>query len=242
MIKLRPLFLASALAVAAVARGADSPTQILREVYATYAALGSYADRGVILREYGAATAPALERYAFATEFQRTPRHFLFDFRKTQGDRYVIWGDPGAFHTWWRTTGISTDFPNPNNVPALNLSDFPTVGSATKIPALLYPKAPIVGALANFADPKLEATEQIDGHPCYRLVGRASDRYGQTGREVNLRRLTLWVDTHSRLIRQIREQPQTGAGQFSRTTTTFDPIANPKLDESRFRFTPPEPH
>lgn len=235
----RLLILFPALVVVAVARGSESPTDILRHVHATYAGLASYTDRGVVVSEYGTATAPAIDRFVFVTAFERSPRHFLFDFRKAQGDRYVIWGDPSAFHTWWKTTAVTTDYPNPNNVPALNLSDFPTTGSATKIPALLYPKAPIVGALANFVDPLLEGTEQIDGHRCYRIVGRTSDRYGQTGKETNLRRLTLWIDARSMLIRQVREEREGPVNGMSRVTTTFDPIANARVDEHRFQFTPP---
>jgi outer membrane lipoprotein-sorting protein len=229
------------LSFASLAHAGQSPEEILERTRATYAALATYADSGIVTVEYGSAAAPSGDRHTFATYFERAPRQFLFDFHKAGGDRFVIWGDPGAFHTWWKATAVTTDYPNPNNVPAINLSDFQTSGSATKIPTLLYPKAPLLGALSHFADAELDGTEQIGGHTCYRLLGHTSDLYGQTGKQVNPRRLTLWIDTRSSLIRQVREEARARPGEISRTTTTFDPIANPKLDAGRFRFTPPQP-
>jgi len=76
------------------------------------------------------------------TYFNRDPRGFYFDFQKNGGaDRYVIWGDPEAFHTWWKTTGVKADYPNPNNTGAFSTADPQTAGSAMKIPPLLYAKA-----------------------------------------------------------------------------------------------------
>lgn len=239
---LRGALAAAGLCLAVLAHATDSPDVILKRARSTYAVLNSYADTGAVTVEYGSAANPSRDRHSFSTYFVRAPRRFLFDFHKAGGDRYVIWADPGAFHTWWKATAVTTDFPNPNNVPAINLSDFPTSGAATKIPTLLYPKAPLVGALSNFADPALHGTESIGGHPCYRLLGHTSDLYGQTGKEVNRRRLTLWIDTRSMLIRQVREEPAARGGQVMRITTTFDPAANPRIEEKQFQFTPPGAH
>jgi outer membrane lipoprotein-sorting protein len=215
----------------------ESPEAILQHVRETYAAMQSYADHGVVIKEYSESTR---DRHTFTTAFNRAPRHFLFDFHKQGGDRFVIWGDPGAFHTWWKTTDQQTDYPNPNNVNAINLNDFPTSGSATKITILLYPKAPLIGALTHFADPGLDGTEKIGGQECYRIVGRTSDIYGATGKEVALRKVTLWIDTKSLLIRQIREEAKATPGSINRLTTTFEPAANPSLPDTAFQFTPPE--
>jgi outer membrane lipoprotein-sorting protein len=57
--------------------------------------------------------------------------------------------------------------------------------------------------------------------------------------EVNVRKMTTWIDAESLLIRKVVEQWKTLPGQISRMTTTFEPEANPALDESRFRFAPP---
>src|SRR5439155_11559779 len=180
-------------------------------------------------------------KHTFTTYFNRAPRHFLLDFRKQGGDQFVIWGDPDAFHTWWKTTGQQYDYANPNNAPAIALSGANTAGSALKIPNLLYAKAPLGGNFNNFNDVTLDGTEVIEGRRCQRLIGRASDVYEASVKEVANRRMTVWVDAESLLIRQIREESKALPGQRSRTTTTYQPEVNPALDNSRFKFVPPEP-
>lgn len=208
---------------------------ILQRSRAVYAGLRSYSDTGVVLKEYG-----NTDTHTFSTLFTRTPRGFLFDFRKAGGDRYVIWGNPDAFHRWWKTTGTQEDFPNPSNVGVFITADFPTSGSAVKIPTLLYPNASLTGALTHFDDPEADGFEAISGHRCYRLIGTTRDVYTATGKEVNVRRLTVWIDAESLLIRRIVEEPKTRPGTINRTTTTFEPVANPAIDASRFKFEPPQ--
>ena len=229
--------------IAFLARGAlaaDTGASILERTHDLYGGLATYYDAGVVLEEYGAAAAPSTSRHSFETYFKRTPRNFLFDYHKQGDERFVIWGDPEAFHTWWSTTGTQSDYPNPNNLPAINSSDYQTDGSATKIPTLLYPKAALVGALSHFADPRLDGTEAISGHACHRIVGATSDLYGMTGNEVNRRKLTLWIDVQSLLVRQVREEWEAAPGQVHRTTTMFDPVANGAIEDGRFRFFPPK--
>jgi outer membrane lipoprotein-sorting protein len=213
---------------------------VLSRSRAVYASLNSYADAGTVVQEYGPANAPSRDRHTFTTYFNRAPRGFYFDFKKESGDRYVIWGDPEAFHTWWKTTGVKEDYPNPNNTGAFGTAGAQTVGSALKIPTLLYSKAPLQGSFTNFADAAREGDEDVGGHRCYRLAGTARDIYGATGHESNVRKMTVWIDAESLLIRKVVEVPKdVPPGQVSRTTTTFEPQANPALDEGRFKFSPP---
>jgi outer membrane lipoprotein-sorting protein len=228
----------AALVVASTAPRLRAADDIWQQTRAMYAALNSYADTGVVLYEYAASSQ---DRHTFTTSFSRAPRHFYFDFKKAGGDRYVIWGDPEAFHTWWQTTGVQDDYPNPNNIGAFSTAGHHTLGAAMKIPLLLYFKAPLQGAFTNFTDPELDGTEEVGGHRCHRLIGSTRDVYTATGNEVNVRKLTVWIDTESLLIRKVLEQWKALPGQISRATTTFEPQANPALDDSRFRFTPPAP-
>jgi hypothetical protein len=207
---------------------------ILQRSRAMYTELRSYADTGVVLHEYGVSSK---DRHTFTTLFNRAPRAFLLDFRKEGGDRYVVWGDPMAFHTWWKTTGVQSDYPNPNNTGALN-SGANTSGTVSKIPTLIYAKAALVGDFTHLRDATVDGSETIAGHRCDRLIGTARDLYG-TGREVNLHKMTIWIDGESLLIRKVLEEWPPLPGQVSRTTTTYDPQANPPLDEARFKFTPP---
>ena len=213
---------------------AQTASDILQKMRDTYGALNSYADSAVMVREYG-----ATDRHTFATYFNRAPRHFLLDFHKQGGDRYVVWGDPDGFHTWWKTTKQTTDYPNPNNTPAITLSGPPTQSGVVKIPTLLYSKASLGGDFTNFADVKLEGSEVIGGHHCYRLKGKASDSYAASGKEVNIRKMTLWIDAESFLLREVREEWPPVGGTATRMTTTYEPQANPALDDAKFKFTPP---
>src|SRR5690349_5203765 len=133
-------------------RLSSAPDDVLARSRAMYAALNSYADTGVVVNEFGPANAPSKEQHAFATYFRRAPRAFYFDFKKASGDQFVIWGDPDAFHNWWKTTGVKEDYPNPNNIGAFGTADPRTLGSAMKIPTLLYANARLQGPSTNFTD------------------------------------------------------------------------------------------
>jgi outer membrane lipoprotein-sorting protein len=225
----------SAIALRAAAPAVTAADDIWHRSRAAYAALKTYADTGTVLYEFGASSQ---ERHSFTTAFGREPRRFYFDFHKQSGDRYVIWGDTDAFHTWWKTTGGRQDYPNPNNAGALLLAGPTTMGATSKIPTLLYAKAQLPGDFTNISDLSVGSAETVDGHQSQRVVGTASDVYG-TGNHVNERKLTLWIDTESLLIRKVLEEWKPLPGQVSRRTTTIQPVANPALDDSRFRFVPP---
>ena len=214
---------------------AQSANEILQKMRDTYAAMKSYADTGVVLNDYG-----ITDRHTFTTYFNRAPRHFILDFRKQGGDRFVIWADPDAFHTWWKTTGQQYDMPNPNNAGAISGSGQNTYGAALKIPTLLYSRAQLGGDFTNYTDAAMDGTENIDGLRCYRLLGKASDFYGATEKEVNIRKMIVWIDAQSFLIRQVRVESQ-GAGRTNKVTTTYQPQMNPTIDDIRFKFTPPQP-
>jgi outer membrane lipoprotein-sorting protein len=205
-------------------------------VRTTYADLRSYADTGEIAIEYGVSST---DRHTFTTAFARAPRHFLLDFRKQGGDRYVIWADPDAFHTWWKTTGQQSDYANPNNAPAISQSGHNTASAALKIPTLLYSKTTLGGDFVNFTDPTPDGSETVGGHRCYRLLGTTRDVYAATGKEVNVRKLTLWIDADTLLIRKVLEEAKPLPGQRSRIITTYEPRANVSIADSTFRFVPP---
>jgi outer membrane lipoprotein-sorting protein len=214
---------------------AQSSDAILQKARDAYAQMQSYSDTGVIRYEYGASSQ---DQHTFSTAFIRKPRHFLLQFHKQGGDEYVIWSDADAFHTWWKTTGQQTDYPNPNNTPAISMSGQNTSGTALKIPTVLYGKA-FGAAMLNIADPVLDGTEDVGGHRCHRITGRASDVYSATGKEVNIRKVTVWIDTDSFLIRKMVEESKPLPGQRNRTTTSYEPRANPTLEDASFRFMPP---
>jgi outer membrane lipoprotein-sorting protein len=58
---------------------------------------------------------------------------------------------------------------------------------------------------------------------------------------VNVRKLTFWIDTESLLIRKVLEEWKALPGERNRTITTYEPQANPALDDAKFAFKPPAP-
>lgn len=219
--------------LAVASANAQTADSILQKTRDAYAEMKSYADTGTLVNEYGRSSQ---DTHTFSTNFNRSPRGFLMDFHKLGGDRYVIWGDPDSFHTWWKTTGNQSDYPNPNNLPAFTLSGPNTAQVAMKIPTLLYGKSPLAAAMLSLRDPVLEGTEQIGRSRCYRLSGRASDTYAASEKEVNVRKATVWIDTESFLVRKMLEVWDPLPGQRSRVTTTFEPQQNPVLGQTAFKF------
>jgi len=230
------LTVAAAASIGPVVTRLSAGDDVMTRVRAMYAALHSYSDTGVVLKQY----ATSQERHTFATSY-KAPRLFHFDFQKDGGDRFVIWSDEKAFHSWWKSTGVQEDYPRGQGMNAFLAAEYITAGSGLKIPALLFSGSGLQGAFANFAHPTLDGTEQIGGRKCYRLVGTAKDVYAGTKREVNVRQMTVWVDTESLLIRKVVEESPKGttAATMVRTTTTFEPQANPSLEDSRFPFVAP---
>lgn len=215
--------------------------QILQKTKDTYVAMKTYSDSGTVIDEYGSAASPGKTRHSFTTNFRRSsPRAFVLDAKKEGGDRYVVWGDPDAFHTWWKTTGAQYDFPNPNNVGAISGSGRNTGGAGVKIPTLLYGKSQLAAMMLDLHDPTVEGKEKVSGHDCYRVTGRASDTYAATGKEVNIHKVTVWIDATSYLVRQVREEWKGLPGQVSRTTTDYEPQSDPPIDEAKLHFKAPE--
>lgn len=214
-----------------------SPEDIWQRTVAGYAALHSYSDTGTVLVE-----GPGIsDKHSFKTRYQ-APRSFYFDFVKSEDvDRYVIWSDAEAFHTWWKTTGVEDEYTRGSGTAAFGQADYLTAGSALKLPPLIFSQSGLQGPLTNFKDPVLDGSETIGGHDCHRLVGMTRDVYTATGREVNIRKLTVWIESDNFLILKVVEGSPKGMPpmQAMQTTTTFEPVANPKLDEASFKFDVP---
>lgn len=240
------LFTLIAHATAAVSTADAQPTaqQLLAQSRANYAALKSYADSGTVFTEYKGVDGPLIaERHTFITHY-RAPRQFLLDFKEDEqagGDRFVIWSEGGDFNTWWLTTGVHERYPKGQGAYAFAQATLPTKGSSAQTPPVLFADAGLHGPLADLARPKLVGMEELAGKRCHKLVGEVGLAYG-TGTVTSSRPTTIWVDAKTLLVRKIVEDATTGspAGSVDRITTTFEPLANPKLDDAQFRFAPPK--
>jgi outer membrane lipoprotein-sorting protein len=232
---------ASALVLFLALAPRQAAPDLLAPTRAAYAALKSYADTGTVVREFGQPRAMASEKHTFRT-FYRAPRDFFFEFAKNPSiskERIVVWGDAAAFHTWWSTTQASETYPPGTGASAFTTMGFPTLGSDLQIASLVFPQGGLPGALAEMVEARDAGTESIGGHRCRKLAGKAQSVYPATGHVSNVRQMTLWIDADTQLLRQILEDASDQVS-VSRTTTTFDPRANPALDDGVFRFTVPK--
>lgn len=212
---------------------------VLAKTQAAYAALKSYSDTGSVDTEFGPTGGLVKEHHTFKTFF-RAPRHFLFDFVKADdSDRFVIWADDEAFHTWWRATGVAEIYPKGQGGGAFVAGGTPTLNALLQIAPLLFSGAGLNGPVTEFGDGKVAGSETINGHPCQKLVGVGKSVYGMSGNVVNVRQMAIWIDTQTALVRRVFEDSTDGV-TVSRTTTTFDPQVNPTLDDAKFAFTPPK--
>ena len=81
--------------------------------------------------------------------------------------------------------------------------------------------------------------ESVDGHQCHKLTGVAKSVY-RTGYETNVRKVAVWIDAETLLVRKVLEDSRAGpAMNVNRVTMTFAAHANPPLDGTHFTFTPP---
>jgi hypothetical protein len=209
---------------------------------AGYAALKSYSDTGTVVIEYGLAASPMTERHTFHTRF-RAPRHYYFEFnedKRSGGDRFVMWSDDEAFHNWWSTTEVESVFPKGRGAGAFPPIGSGTAGSSALISPLLFPQAGLVGTLTTLGELADAGSEIVGGRQCHKLTGIAKWVY-PSGHETGVRRVTIWIDAGSLLIRKVFEDTPKGAlpRTIGRSTATLDPIANPPLDDSKFRFIAP---
>ena len=213
---------------------------VLTRSRALYASLRSYADTGSMTSEYGPKGAVITEHHTFKT-FYRAPRSFYFEFNKDAGtDRFVVWSDATAFRTWWAATGVTDTYAPGSGTEAFAIGAVPTANTITNIPPLLFSTAGLAGTLTELRDASVTGTESISGHTCQKVSGVAKSVYGATGNEVNVRKVTVWVDAETALVRRIVEDSSgVPAGNTSRSTVTYEPQANPTLDDSKFRFTAP---
>jgi outer membrane lipoprotein-sorting protein len=235
---------ASAPLILLAAAQAPSPSgAILERARATYAALQSYADTGVTMTEYQSPGAPAIvERHSFSTLY-KSPRQYLFDFQKDPkagAERFVLWGDGEDFHTWWSATRVHDIYSRGRGATGFALGSLPTKGTVLLVSPLLFPQAGLHGSIADLTVSGGAEIEDIGGLRCYKIIGEVRSAYG-SGAISGARPATAWIDAGTFLVRKIFEDTPQGAGGgiASRITTTFEPQANPTLEDGRFRFIVP---
>jgi outer membrane lipoprotein-sorting protein len=237
-----PVLLAAlaVLLAAPASRAETEADQLWQRVTAAYDALGTYSDSGEIVTEYGSGTAVQIrEQHRFKTALKR-PRQFYFEFDEDPdagADRFVLWCEGAEFNTWWLTTKVHEVYPKGKGIDAFAVASLPTKGTAVLVPGLLFGSAGLKGPLHSLEELRLDGSGRIGGRDHVKLSGIVREKYG-TSYVSSEYPATLWIDSESLLIRRILLDTPPGGG-INRSTTTFDPVADPAVDDALFRFSPP---
>ncbi|HYL92625.1 MAG TPA: hypothetical protein VEW69_05655 [Alphaproteobacteria bacterium] len=233
-----PAFLRLSPGVAAAPATNDD---VLARSAAMYASLKSYADTGTVEETFGPKNALGHEKHTFKTLY-RGPRHVFFDFVKSHNaDRFVVWSDDNTLHIWWKTTQKVETYPKGKWQVPLLIGGPQTKGSLLQLMPYFLREDKLVGTLTELGPTTLAGKEMLDKRQCYKLTGTAKSVYGATGHQVNIRPVTVWIDAETLLVRKVVEEAAQGSapGWVQRTTTTFEPQANPNLADTQFQFSPP---
>ena len=234
----------SAIAAQDTSMVPSGSTETLEASRKAYAALRSYADSGTVVVENASkGVDPTTTRYTFRTHYRR-PVHFYFEFNKEAvpgAVHYAAWGDTRAFHMWSAGLDIET-YPPGLTDPAFSLGGGLTLNTILKVAPLLFRADYPISILNEFAAPKDTGSEDVGGRPCRKIEGLARWHFLRPAKVANARQVTLWVDAETRLVRKVFEDTPKEhlTGDVHRVTTTFEPLANPGLDDSKFTFTPPK--
>ncbi|MFN8573031.1 MAG: DUF2092 domain-containing protein [Gemmatimonadaceae bacterium] len=229
-------------------RSASAEDMLARSA-AAYAALQSYADDGTVTSDIPGVT----DRYRFRTFFRRQSHDLFFDWQGVssytaavhfttdlRGHHTVIWMVNSDMQKYDAETGAVDQYPaGSNQTMVLTLASSYTRGVSTLIPSLLYTKADLLSTLRQIQEIRDDGRDVVDGQPCRRLVGVAADQYARTGRVLNVRQLSIWIDEHSLLIRKFVEEAPADAGSPRRLTILLHPEANPTLTDDKFQFKVP---
>lgn len=229
----------------------DLPRE-LTDAIAYYATLTSYADTGTVVSEVPGIVDTARS----ATYFRRPTRDLYLELQRVDSvnpdtkfridmsaSRLLIWMFKGEMERYdfqsRRRETISQE--GGRQVAALQNAAHATMGISTLIPALLYSKAQLPGAVSQIAEAALAGVEMVDNRRCHKVVGIAAAYY-KSGQRTDVRPVTVWIDTETRLIRKVFEDTPEAfpKGSYQRKTITLQPQANPALDDARFQVRIPE--
>ena len=227
------------------------PVEFTRAV-ANYATLTSYADTGTIVQE-----APGIVDTAKTKMyFRRSTRDLYVELHGVNSvtpatrfsidmsaNRHVIWMLQGEMATYdFRSRNhLRVKSEGGGQVRALQAGSHATQGISVLIPSLLYSQSRLPGTISQMEEATVAGIEEVENRRCHKVVGVAAEYY-PSGQRTNIRPVTVWIDVETQLIRKVFEDTPTNypAGSYQRKTITFQPRANPQIEDNRFQFKVPE--
>ena len=245
-----PVLLADTLAGA---QSKPALPEVLKKTIAYYSTLTSYSDTGTMQEDGGGVGAEA----RFTTYFRRASRDFYFDYQPLWSrsgtlkfddsqNRTVVWMFKNQMEKYRHLPQRIHEVVNPENggqVLALSSTNYETKGALIMIPSLLYAQARLPSTLLQIEEAEVAGIEEIDRRRCHKIVGVAAAYY-PSGQRTSIRPVTVWIDVETQLIRRIFEDSPKGYGGGTgvlRYTFTFEPRANPAIDDAKFQFKVPAP-
>lgn len=250
-VPLAVLVLATAEPAHVRAQAAGSVPDVLKNTIKYYSTLSSYSDTGTVRIE----TAGTVDDSKFTTYFRRSTRDLFFDFQAltslTKSTKYsidlssyrmVIWMFKGEMQTYDRHSDAHESI-NPDGagqVRALQSANYVSHGTSILVPSLIYSQSRLPSTIHQIEEAELAGTEDVEGRRCHKITGVAAEFY-PSGQRTNVRAVTVWIDVQTQLIRRVFEDTPKSmpAGGVLRSTITFQPQANPALDDAKFQFTVP---
>lgn len=221
--------------------------EVLKKTIAYYGTLTSYSDTGTVLEDGGGVGAEA----RFTTYFRRTSRDLYFDYQplwsRSGGlkfddtkHRTVIWMVKNQMEKYQQLPRVHEviDPQNGGQVRALQSANYQTKGASIMIASLLYSQAGLPSTLRQIDEAEVVGMEAINNRRCHKITGVAAAYY-PSGQRTSVRPVTVWIDVETQLIRRIFEDSPKGYGGVLRYTFTFEPQANPAIDDVRFQFKAP---
>jgi hypothetical protein len=237
-----------------------NPEKLLASMAEAYASCATYRDSGRVLTRFletDGSPKHTSDR-PFRTAFVR-PSHFRFEFQNRYRDdgewhRYIIWAD-GTHVRVWSHFGARLEQPESISL-AIAGGTGVSGASAHTIPVLLMPERVSGRRLTELVDLHLVGEELIDEFPCHRLTGtfvpyaRSADeddalrqRAVLTGMPLPQRYEhsphTLWVDSHTFLLRRIENHVRFETFR-TETVTTYSPGLNVAVADEESGFDAPE--
>jgi hypothetical protein len=224
---------------------------VLKKTFAYYSTLASYSDTGTMVEDGGGTGREA----RFTTYFRRASRDLYFDFQPLfsrsgtvkfdeSKSRTVLWMFKNQMEKYQQPPGAH-EVVNPDNggqVKALGSTTYETRGTSIMIASLLYSQAGLPSTLSQIQEAEVAGIEDINKRRCQKITGVAWALY-PSGQRTNIRPVTVWIDVETQLIRRIFEDTPkgygSGTGAVLRYTFTFEPRANPVIEDARFPFKVP---
>lgn len=206
-----------------------SASDLVERVLKTYKECKSYRDSAVEVTKVSHTDGELTKQNSFTTAFVR-PDRFRFEYQDKLDEEYtichIIWRHGSLVRTWWDVDSVVQ---KPESLDTALTTALGKSGRAAQmIPALLMPAETTVLSLASVTGLKRIDDAKIGKTDCFLIEGN----FIATP-------ITIWIDKESYLVRRI---VRTFSVEELKTevTTTYEPIVDEEIAESKLEINHPD--